>query len=83
LANKVALALTSDLFDVLLLLLHGTKFDFLKEAMIFWEKLFLAPRDKSAKLAESSETTFQRNSFKRIQFKRPTQMWELLQIQIK
>jgi hypothetical protein len=33
------LALTSDLFDVLFPLLHGTKSDFLEEAITFEEKL--------------------------------------------
>jgi hypothetical protein len=41
LAKKVALALTSDLFDVLLPLLHGTKSAFLEEAMSFQGKLLL------------------------------------------
>jgi hypothetical protein len=59
LPEKFALALTSDLFDVLLLpLLHGTKSDFLD----FPEKVTPTPRDKTTKLAESSETSVQRNS---------------------
>jgi hypothetical protein len=57
LAKKVALALTSDLFDVLLPLLLGTKSDFLGEVTP-------ALKDKSAKLANSSETTVQRNSLR-------------------
>jgi hypothetical protein len=40
----------------------GQKSDFLKECMTFQEKLLLNPRDKTAKLAKSSETTVQRNS---------------------
>jgi hypothetical protein len=38
LTREVALVLTSDLFDVLLLLPCGTKSDFLEEAMTFLEK---------------------------------------------
>jgi hypothetical protein len=56
LAKKVALALTSDLFDMLLLLLCGTKSDFLD----FVGKATPAPRDKTAKLTKSSETTVQK-----------------------
>jgi hypothetical protein len=54
LAKKITLALTSDLFDVLLPLLCGTKSDFLEAATP-------ALRDKTAKLAKSSETTVQKN----------------------
>jgi hypothetical protein len=49
--------LTSDLFDVLLPLLCGTKADFLGEATP-------APMDKTAKLADFSEMTLQRNSLR-------------------
>jgi hypothetical protein len=38
--------------------------NFLEKAMAFWEKLLLAPGDKFAKLAESSEMTAQRNSLR-------------------
>jgi hypothetical protein len=41
------------MFDMLLLLLHGTKSDFLD----FLGEATPAPRDKTDKLAESSETT--------------------------
>jgi hypothetical protein len=51
LARKVALALTSGLFDVLFPLLCGTKFDFLEEAMIFLGEATPALRDKTDKLA--------------------------------
>jgi hypothetical protein len=78
LARKVALALTMGLFDVLLPLIHGTKSDFLKEAMTFWERLLLALKGKTAKLVKSSETTVQRNNFKRLQFKRTTQMESIM-----
>jgi hypothetical protein len=56
LTKKVALALTFDLFNVLLPLLCGTKSDFLGEKLFCWTK--------TAKLAESSETTVQRNSLR-------------------
>jgi hypothetical protein len=46
LARKFTLALTSDLLDVLLPLLHKIKPDFLKEAVVFQEKLLLALGDK-------------------------------------
>jgi hypothetical protein len=55
------LALTSDLFDVLLPLLCGTNLTFCKT---FWEKLLLALRDKTAKSTQSSEATIQRNSLR-------------------
>jgi hypothetical protein len=58
LAKKVTLALTSDLFDVLLPLFNGTKSDFLD----FPGEATPALVDKTAKLAKSSETTVQRNS---------------------
>jgi hypothetical protein len=51
LARKVASALTSDLFDVLLPLLRGTN-------LTFWEKLLLAPRDKTVKLANLQRQLF-------------------------
>jgi hypothetical protein len=57
LAKKVTLALTSNLFDVLLLPLCGTKIDNTGEATP-------APGDKIAKLAEFSEMTVQRNSLR-------------------
>jgi hypothetical protein len=60
LAKKVTLALTSDLFDVLLPLLHGKKSDFLN----FLREATPAPVDKTAKLAVSSEKTVQRNSLR-------------------
>jgi hypothetical protein len=41
LAKRVAVALTSDLFDVLLPFLCGAKSDFLEDAMTFREKLLL------------------------------------------
>jgi hypothetical protein len=41
LVGKVTLALISDLFDMLLSLLRGTKSDFLEEAMTFQQKLLL------------------------------------------
>jgi hypothetical protein len=72
LAKRVALALTSDLFDVLPPLFCGTKSDCLKESMTFQERLLLAPRDKTAKLEKSSEITVQRNNLKGLQFKRNT-----------
>jgi hypothetical protein len=40
---------------MLIYLLCGTNLGFLEEAMPFQEKLLLAPRDKTTKLAESSE----------------------------
>jgi hypothetical protein len=60
LSKKVTFALTSDLFDVLLPLLCGTKSDFLD----FLGEATLALMDKTAKLAESSEITVQRNSLR-------------------
>jgi hypothetical protein len=60
LAKKVALALIFDLFDVLLPLHCGTKSDFLD----FPGKATPKPRDKTAKLAKSSEMTVQRNSLR-------------------
>jgi hypothetical protein len=54
------LALTSDLFDVLFSLIHGTKFEFLD----FPGKATPALMDKTAKLAISSEMTVQRNSLR-------------------
>jgi hypothetical protein len=45
------------------LLLHGTKSDFLD----FQGKTTSAPRDRTAKLAKSSETTVQKKQFKRMQ----------------
>jgi hypothetical protein len=57
LVKTVALALTSDLFVVLLPFLRGTKSDFLGEdSVALW--------DKTAKLAKSSETAVQRNSLR-------------------
>jgi hypothetical protein len=60
LTKKVILALTSELFDVLLHLLCGTKSDFFGLS----GRSTPAPRDKAAKLAKSSEMTIQRNSLK-------------------
>jgi hypothetical protein len=57
LAGEVALALTSDLFDVLLPYFVGQKSDFLGEASS-------ASRDKTAKLIKSSEITVQRHSLR-------------------
>jgi hypothetical protein len=57
LAKKVTLILTSDLFDVSLLLLPGTKSYFLEEATP-------TSMDKTAKLAKFSEMAVQRNSSK-------------------
>jgi hypothetical protein len=54
-AKKVTLPLTSDLFDMLLSLLCGTKSEFLD----FPEESTPTPRDKAAKLAKSSEKTVQ------------------------
>jgi hypothetical protein len=64
LAKKVTLALTSDLFAVLLPLLRRTKSDFLEEAMTFQEKLLLFWGKKTAKLAKSSEMTVQKNNLR-------------------
>jgi hypothetical protein len=60
LAKKFALALTSDLFNVLLLLLCGTKSDFLD----FLGEATPTLRDRTTKLAKSSETIIQRNSLR-------------------
>jgi hypothetical protein len=60
LAKKITLPLTSDLFNVLLALLCGTKSDLLD----FLGEATSASRDKTAKLAKSSETIFQRNSLR-------------------
>jgi hypothetical protein len=60
LARKVTLALTSDLYDVLLPLFCGTKSDFLD----FLGEATPIPKDKTAKLAESLETTVYRNSLR-------------------
>jgi hypothetical protein len=57
LAKKVALAWTSDLFDVLLPLLYGINSDFPGEATP-------ALGNKTVKLEESSEKTVQRNSLR-------------------
>jgi hypothetical protein len=82
------LALTSDLFDVLLPLLCGTKSDFLD----FLGEPTRSLRNKTAKLANSSETV-QRNSLRGwnpqvvsipnfLKFKRTAQVRGLLQIQM-
>jgi hypothetical protein len=76
LSRKVTLALTSDLFDVLLPLFLGTN-------LTFQEKQLLALRDKTTRLAKSLEATIQSNSLKRLQFKRTTHIRVLLQIKIK
>jgi hypothetical protein len=55
--KKVALALTSALFDVLLPFLYGTKSDFLGEVTP-------VPMDKTTKLAQSSVMIVQRNSLR-------------------
>jgi hypothetical protein len=60
LAKNVALALTSDLFDVLFPLFHGTKSDFLN----FMGEATSPLKDKTAKFAESSEMTVQSNSLR-------------------
>jgi hypothetical protein len=65
--KKVASALTSDLFEVLLPFFYGTN-------LTLWEKLLLALRDKTAKLTKSSKATVQRNSLRRLQFKRTIQI---------
>jgi hypothetical protein len=64
-ARKVALALTSDLFYVLLPLLHGTKSEFLKIAMTFWERLLLNLRHITAKLAKMFRYDYSEKQFKR------------------
>jgi hypothetical protein len=60
LAKKSSLALTAKLFNVLLSLLHGIKSNFLD----FAGEATPALGDETAKLAESSEMTVQRNSLK-------------------
>jgi hypothetical protein len=54
------LELTSDLFDVLLSFLCGTKSNFLD----FPGEVTPTPRDKTAKLAKSPETTVQKNGLR-------------------
>jgi hypothetical protein len=57
LAKKIILALTYDLFEVLLPLLCGTN-------LTFWERLLQDSWNKTAKLAKSSEVSVQRNSLR-------------------
>jgi hypothetical protein len=73
LAKKVALALTSDLLDVLLTLLHETKSDFLGEVTP-------ALRDKTAKLTKIFRDNCSEKQFKRTTVQKEYKMREFLQI---